>query len=257
MLALTLLLGLAAPAQMDKSERDRQIENTRSVLAAIVRTARDNSRQVRPLRNDALTTALVRAAAREARRLPEAESVPAFALALGVALDTSQFVRSNPLVALTWRRIETNAERQARLEVLGRPTLHGRQDLAQHFAVSMALTALLGEARAEEIGLLKELLDAGEGGSGFSFADLAANLGGITLTRRLLDRPAQLSELARRFDPVDYTLAPRGLVEGLSRAEFQKRYGGVRDPRFRKVRDDLLSRLRALPGHRHDCSTEG
>ena len=54
--------------------------------------------------------------------------------------------------------------------------MRGRHDLAQHVGVSAALTALSGPRAAEAAGLLKELLDSGEGGSVFSFADLAADL---------------------------------------------------------------------------------
>ncbi|MFO0880353.1 MAG: hypothetical protein U0840_23660 [Gemmataceae bacterium] len=250
-MGVELLLVCVAILQADsRSERDTAIEDARKVVAAVVVAARDNARRTDPLRGDALTAAYIRAAALEARRLPDQRAAKAFALGAGVALDPSNLVRSNPLVSRTWQRIETAEERTARLAVLGRPTLHGRQDLAQHFSVSLALAALLGDHRSEQIGLLKEIFDAGDGGSGFSFADLAANLGGITLGRRLRDDPARLATLTRGFLAADFLLPPKGLDEGLTLKEFEKKYGGIRDARFREKRDDLERRTAALKGLR-------
>lgn len=248
MTSLTLLLCVAVPSQGDRPDRDALVNNARTVIAAIVAAARENRRAPKPAKDDALTALYVRAAAQAARKLPQAQAGPAFALALGVGLDTSSLMRRNPVVALTWRRVESDAERKTRLAVLGLPTMHARHDLAQHFAVSMALTAVLGEKKAEAAGILKELLDAGEGGSGFSFADLAADLAGISLAKRMIDGPARLAKVAEGFDVADYALAPKGLAEGMSLAEFEKRYGGVRDGRFTKMRDEIARRIAQLPG---------
>jgi hypothetical protein len=249
MTSLTLLVCLVAPQEADKTDRDTLIKNARTIVAAVVEAARDNQRQPRPAKGDALTSLYVRAAARAAAKLPEKQAGPAFALAVGVALDTSALMRSNPAVASTWKRVESDMERKARLAVVGKPTMYDRHDLAQHFAVSMALVALLGEKKAESAGILKELLDAGEGGSGFSFADLAADLSGIAFARQVIARPARLAGIAKRFAVSDYTLSPKGLPEGLSLAEFEKRYGGIRDARFTKSRDDLVRRIGELPGY--------
>ena len=56
--------------------------------------------------------------------------------------------------------------------------LRGRNDWAKHFVVSGALTLLVDKTATEAIGVLKETLDAGKGGSGFSFADLLADEAG-------------------------------------------------------------------------------
>src|SRR5205085_1816718 len=128
--------------------------------------------------------------------------------------------------------------------------MHGRHDLAQHFVVSAALTALLGARAAEAAGLLKEWLDSGEGGSGFSFADLAADLSGIALAERLLAKPGHLAELEKRFRVTDHSVAPKGLKEDLSRKEFEKQYGSLSDARFRKALKELRQRVQALPAYR-------
>jgi hypothetical protein len=248
LLTLLLLLPAADPPKTAKPDREKVIQGGRAVVAAVVRAAEENGRRGRPLAGDALTGLYVRAAVKAAGDLPQAEAMPALLLGLGVALDRSSLMRYNPLVGLTWRRVETNAERAARLAALGEPTLHGRHDLAQHFFVSCALTAVLGARAADSAGLTKELLDAQDGGSGFSFADLSADLAGVRLAARLLDRPSRARALAKGFRVADYALPPRGLVEGLTTKEFEKRYGGVADPRFKKERDAILRRIEALPG---------
>lgn len=249
MTSLTLLLCVATAHQADKADRATLVRDAREVVAAVVESARDKGRAAK---GDALTARYVRAAARAAESLPKERAGRAFSLALGVGLDTSDLMRRNPVVMLTWRQVETNAERQARLAVLGKPTLHDRHDLAQHFTVSMGLTALLGEKAAESAGLLKELLDAQEGGSGFSFADLAADLAGIEFARIVIEKPARLAAVAKTFEPRDFALPPKGLPEGLALAEFEKRYGGARDARFVSARDDLARRIKALRGFKED-----
>ena len=61
--------------------------------------------------------------------------------------------------------------------------LRGRPDSARHFWVSAAVTALVGDVVSDAAGLLKEELDAGEGGSGFSFGDLMADRAGTEFAR--------------------------------------------------------------------------
>jgi hypothetical protein len=131
--------------------------------------------------------------------------------------------------------------------VLGEPTLFGRHDLAQHFAVSAALAALLGAKSAEAAGITKEWLDAHRGGSGFSFADLAADFGGVMLAEAVRTDPARLKAIGKL---TDYALSPKGLPEGMSGAAFEKRYGGLRDRRFTETCDDLKKRLSDRPGFR-------
>jgi hypothetical protein len=249
----------AAPPARRRTEL--RVDSARKVVAAVVAAARRNRRlPVRsrtgkrpPFRRtgDALTEYYTRAAASAARKLPAHQAAPAFLLGLGVALDTSVLLRQNPFTRTLWRRVESDAERRERLKVLGTPTVHGRHDLAQHFAVSAALTAVSGARAAEGMGILKEMLDA-EGGSGFSFADLAADLAGVAFGDRLVKKPALLGRVARKFRVADHVLSPRGLIEGLSSTAFAKRYGSVRDRRFQKALEDLRRRTRALPGYKAD-----
>ncbi len=244
-------LSFALPASAEAPARgktDTLVANTKTVVAAVVETARRNRNAEAPRKGDELTAYYFRAAAAAARKLPADQAAPAYLLGLGVALDTADMLRTNVLTRGIWRRVEPERERKARLAVLGTPTVHGRHDLCQHFVVSCALTAVGGPEAAEAAGVLKEVLDSRPGGSGFSFCDLSADMAGVTFAKQLLASPALLERVERSFTVADYTLPPAGLVEGLSEAEFIKRYGGTDDERFLKAQEALRRRVLALPG---------
>ncbi len=226
---------------------DANEEAARAVLAALVRAARANHASAAPKKGAELTALLTRAAAVAAAERPEARRVPAFLLALGVGLDRSSLMRLNPVTAPAWRRIETDAERKERLKVLGTPELHGREDLAQHFAVSCALAAMLGPKAAEAAGVLKEMLDAQPGGSGFSFADLAADFSGVAFAEWLKEKPGRLAGV-KALEP--FCLGPAGWKEGLSAEAFERMYGGAKDARFLAECRKLRERIAALKAYR-------
>ncbi len=251
-LLLLLLLTDNPGKPAGRPQQKDVIQSARQVVAAVVAAGRANQDRDVPRQGDQLTEYYVRAAARAARKQPADRRAAALLLGLGVALDRSALMRRNLVTGAIWRRVESDAERRKRLAVLGKPTVHGRHDLAQHFGVSAALTALLGAKAAEAAGLLKEWLDSGEGGSGFSFADLAADLAGIELASRLLARPERLAGLEKQFRVADHCLPPRGLKEGLSRKEFEEQFGSLGDARFRKALEELRRRVRARPGFREE-----
>jgi hypothetical protein len=245
------LIPAGAPAQPSaRGKTDALVANTKTVVAAVVEAARRNRNAEAPRTGDELTAYYFRAAAAAARRLPANEAAPAYLFGLGAALDTADMLRTNILTRRLWRRVESDRERAARLAVLGTPTVHGRHDLCQHFVVSCALAAVGGPEAAETAGLLKEVLDSRPGGSGFSFADLAADMAGVAFARQLLASPALLERVERSFTAPDYALSPTGLVENLSEAEFVRRYGGTDDERFRKAQEALRQRVLALPGYK-------
>jgi hypothetical protein len=247
------LIFLSASASEDDAKRkpsDPLTENARRVLSAVVKAAADNRKSHEPKTGDDLTVYYIRAAAKASRELPEKEAAPAFLLAIGIALDDSPLLRQNVLTRGTWRKIETDEERRERLRVLGEPTLHGRHDLAQHFAVSAALTAKYGPEAAESAGIAKEILDS-RGGSGFSFADLSSDFAGIAFARRLLDKPSRLADIEKSFRISDYAISPRGLPEGLTAEQFAKEYGSLKDERYLRTQSDIRKRIAALPGYKN------
>jgi hypothetical protein len=108
--------------------------------------------------------------------------------------------------------------------------LSERTDLAKHWALSAALGAVLGEGAASALGEWKELSDSLPNGSGFSFADLAANRSGLRIARRAIV-PATAASTAKQLATVQKEeLFPISLIaaqEGLSEEEFLRRYGNV------------------------------
>jgi hypothetical protein len=157
------------------------VAGTRKVIATMVRAAEENgARGKGSLSGDALTDHYVRRAASTAA----AEKVPAraFLLALGVVFDDTGLLRHNLILGRVLAQLETADERKQRLRVLGTPTLRRRHDWIMHFSIAAALTAQLGPESAEQLSIAKELLDS-NGGSGFSFGDLAADYAGIAFAR--------------------------------------------------------------------------
>ena len=61
---------------------------------------------------------------------------------------------------------------------------------------------------------------------------------------------ARLEEVEKGFTVAAYALSPKGLLEGLTSEQFEKRYGSVREERFRKEAASLLKKIRALPGYK-------
>lgn len=245
-LASGLLVPLVPAAEPAPPDADA----TRRVVAVVVEAAKQNARAAKPVKDDALSDLYVRAAATEAARLPAEQRVPAFLAALGIALDDSTALRGNFVFGPFCRKVEPDADRKARLEVLGKPTMRGRRDWCQHFTVSCALTALSGPSAAEAAGLLKEQLDMRPGGSGFSFGDLAADYAGVALAVRLREGKLTLDAVAKGFTVNDYMPDPERLPEGLTAKQFEKDYGSAGDERFKKETERIRQRIRELPGHR-------
>lgn len=198
---------------------------------------------------DELTAEYVRAAATASAGLDKTVRVRAFLVGLGLALDDSTVLRDKPGFKTLALAAESDAERAERLTVLGSPTVQGRRDLCQHFAVSAALAEVLGGPAAELVGLSKELLDM-KGASGFSFADLAADLAGIELAAMIAREPKRLAALADGFDPAEYVPGVKPFREGLTEKQFQARFGTTADGRFQTAMDEVRAAVKALPAHK-------
>ncbi len=224
----------------------RSIDGARTVVQAIVAAA--DRRHAATLSGDRLSERYVRVAAAAAAELPEEIAPRAFLLGLGIGLDDSGTFRSSPVLGALCRRIESDEERATRLRVLGRPTLTGRRDLAQHFFLSCSLAEVAGPARAEAAGLFKELLDARRG-SGFSFADLAADLAGAEFARRVGDGNLKLNQIAISFRASDHMPPVSGLKEGLAWKALLRTYGMTNDGRFQREVSAIRERIAALPAY--------
>ena len=128
-------------------------------------------------------------------------------------------------------------------------TLAGRTDTAQHFSISAALAATAGSPLADMVGVYKELDDA-QGGSGFSFNDLAADRAGTRLGELATGKVAAQMGLQKRVAQGlgDTDLLPKvsDLPEDLQTTEFQKRFGGVDGPGYKKMVTEIERRINAL-----------
>lgn len=128
-----------------------------------------------------------------------------------------------------------------------RLTLLGRIDSAQHFVISAALAAWTGEPLADAIGVYKELSDARHG-SGFSFADLAADRAGMSFGELLIKHPERLDQLLKSpFS--DANLAPTlaDFPENMNERDFQQRFGSPGSPGYQQVLDEIDRRIFAMP----------
>lgn len=197
---------------------------------------------------DELTNASVRRAALTAAALPEEVSRHAFILSLGLLLDESETLVRHPHLQAARQAVQSNPVHWDLVKQrAGRFTMHARHDLAQHFWVSAALTDLAGEQLALAAGVTKELQDA-NGGSGFSFADLAADIAGVELATHILSSKVRLEHLGTDFRIDDFLIKPTGLPEGLSSAEFLRKYGTVSGAVYRQEESRLRTRILLLPG---------
>jgi hypothetical protein len=239
----------------------------RRILLVVAGAARAN-RPPERLEGDALTDRLVRAAFAAARSeldrgTQAGECVRGLLLALGAGLDSSALLENHPLARALSGRLETDAEKRSRIAAIAGATLGGRGDSLQHFVVSAALSALVGEPAAWAAGVEKETLDAmgkdrGKG-SGFSFADLTADQAGLAFAALLKRRAekaeglaATLDRLARGFRGRDFLpdLAPyaRDPLEELGWKAFEERFGSVGDPRFAERVRVLREAVARMPG---------
>lgn len=108
--------------------------------------------------------------------------------------------------------------------------LKNRFDLSRHFLVSAAITSLADSSLAESIGLEKEMKDS-EGGSGFSFSDLAADHAGIRLAEYSISNEQHARKVQTKLASIkyegDYMPAIDNLPDGLSRQEFNRKYANT------------------------------
>ncbi len=166
-------------------------------------------------------------------------------LALGVSLGIS---RLGDFLGDVWED-DTRAH-VARL--IDQSQLRGRGDWPRHFWVSAALTLMADSRVSDALGLLKEEIDAGEGGSGFSFSDLTADRAGIAFAAVATSdaesaRAIQAWVLAADTDLQLLMPAASDLPEGMSDQQMLSDFDGVDGPRYRKMEAEIQRRVADLP----------
>jgi hypothetical protein len=126
-----------------------------------------------------------------------------------------------------------------------------RRDLRLHFIISAGLQLVADSGIGFAVGEFKELLDAGPGGSGFSFVDLAADRAGIHFAEVATGSP----ESARHFQQVlatgkgESSFFPdlADLPEGLQQGRFEGRYQDVQSSEYQRIVADIDQRIKKLP----------
>jgi hypothetical protein len=108
-----------------------------------------------------------------------------------------------------------------------------------------------GDSRfADAVGLFKEWQDS-QGGSGFSFVDLAADRAGTRLGEQAVASPELARKVQQRLAEGlrDQDLLPPllDLPEGLSERHFEERFGGIDGEPYLQMRAAIELRLDTLP----------
>ena len=127
-----------------------------------------------------------------------------------------------------------------------RVTLNGRDDLAKHFLVSAVVASQSGSALADAVGVTKELDDS-HGGTGFSFADIAADRAGRRYGQLATSNPQKLqSVVAQRLEERDLMPLVTDLPESMTASAFAARFGEVGAPRYEAMLRTIDARLDRL-----------
>lgn len=239
------LVGGKAGANADDAVRpaERLAAAAARVVQEVTRAAAANGKlpPSQRLAGGELTDRLIRAGA-AATNDPRA-----FVVGIAVALDDVGGMRINPRTRGLVDQIESERDRRLRLNVLGRPTARERDDTLKHFVVSAGLAATLGETEAHGWGVAKELADAARrGGSGFSFADLAADRAGVRFAKAVVTGQAPLEAMAAGFRIENYVPSLEGLEEGIELSKFVEEYGGTDKPRYEAEVNAIDARIDAL-----------
>ena len=130
-----------------------------------------------------------------------------------------------------------------------RPVLAGRRDLTQHFVLSAGIKVLSDQGVSAAIGEFKELMDRANGGSGYSFTDLAADMAGVRFAELATD-----PEFAREFQTIlaengsEQLFFPplEGLPEDLNKQDFVSVFGHVDSPSYKSAVGDIAQRINGL-----------
>src|SRR5260221_7815705 len=108
---------------------------------------------------------------------------------------------------------------------------------------------MFGSKLAESAGILKEHMDMRPGGSGFSFADLAADFSGVEFASLVKESDGALAKVAEAFAIKDYMVPMKDWEDDLPRSRFTKDYGSVADDRFLRKKEEIYKMIHALPVH--------
>ncbi|MBX7167623.1 MAG: hypothetical protein K1X74_14935 [Pirellulales bacterium] len=204
---------------------------------------------------DALTSRLVRTAARAARGTPPQIQRLALFLGLALALDDTNSLAGVAELRKIAETIDDEGSRRVRSSYLSRATMLDRTDLVSEFFFAAALTAALGPTQGENLGLVRLTSPAREA-QGFSFAQYAAQRAGGHLAKFLAEQSPEHWGWLDRFAVADVMPRIDELPEKVTPSDFDARYGGPSDARFQEVRQRIDVRIGLLPAYRSEAAAD-
>ncbi len=132
-------------------------------------------------------------------------------------------------------------------------SFYGRKDLAKHFIVSAVLSVSAGNRIADFIGLAKEIDDS-DGGSGFSFADLAADKAGVKFGTFATVSKSSAASFQKRAVAIERQtdIMPEisDLPERIMALEFKTRYENIDSASYNLINSEISNRLRRCSFYR-------
>ena len=128
--------------------------------------------------------------------------------------------------------------------------LKGRGDLAQHLLVSAAMSSHSNSELSNLVGTGKEISDS-DGGSGFSFSDLAADRAGSLLGKLATADKASALKAQELLSNSKYSsnLLPdiNRLPAPLTERQFVQQFGNIKDPRYEKMLKSIDKKIMSMP----------
>ncbi len=149
--------------------------------------------------------------------------------------------------------VHEDIQKQMEPHVVASLALYGRTDLPKHFLVSAGLAVSAGSKLSNFIGLAKEVEDSDKG-SGFSFADLAADKAGVRMGESATGSSTQAALLQQKMGEMeretDFMPLIDGLPEGIRKLEFRNRYNDLDSESYAMVNDEIDKRIKDCPVYR-------
>jgi len=132
--------------------------------------------------------------------------------------------------------------------------LQGRHDWVQHYLLSAGLALAGGRGIADFIGEIKEVQDATNKVSGFSFTDIAADRAGVRFAEVAtgsVDGAREIQNyLARGIGEGQFFPEIRDLPEGLTDAQFKSRYGERESAAYKRQIAEIDRGIAQIPLYR-------
>lgn len=204
------------PEEITLSEKMSVNKAVKFVTQEILKSARALEKNPR---DNAYVNALIQSGAAAAMKLPEKHRVRAFLVSVGLALDASNAMKSLPVIGERVKKMDSYDFQSLRETIIKQPSINAREDWAQHFGVSAALSALMSPDAARQAGLIKELKDEQTPGNAFDTGDLAADFAGCTFAQRLLEKRLALDSIAQNFDVTKWIPEIKGYKLNIKKPE--------------------------------------